>query len=515
MSPGRARAPATGTDSSSSSTGPWAVTTSARRALSGPSGPALWRGTVGAALLTVGGFGAGSIPVDGGPAAAVGLPGFTFGHGQVLALVLCWVGVALLVTSWLALGPRAVHGRLPARDAVWATALWSAPLLPSVPLFSTDAWTYLSQGAMAAAGISPYEHGAEANPGPFTDEVWQDWRTTTTPYGPLHVLLMRGIVAVSGGNPSVGIILLRVVVLAAIAGLVALVIAVARRTGVDAAAAVWMGCASPLTVVHLVGGLHNEVFPLVACLVAVVLALDSRAAGAGVAVGLAVAIKVNAVLVAPFLLWIVLARRRGDRAVARPVARSIGDTALAAITAAATFALSTLAAGLGTGWLDALSVSDRIINYLSIPTAVAHLVHAGSNRGLEDVLAVARSVGLVLLVCVLVAVWATHRQDVPAALRGIVLALLAFFLLNSVSWPWYYVWVAAFWSSARPGRRATTAAVAATVFLIMAIGPDGSTSLYSPALAAAAVVASLATVWWWHRATSSGVVRRPSPGRVS
>ena len=510
MPPYPATVSATGTASSSSPGAVREVTTSARRALSGPSGPALWRGTLGAALLTVGGFGAGSLPVDGGPAAAVGLPGFTFGHGQVLALVLCWTGIALLVTSWLALGPRAVRGLLPARDAVWATALWSVPLLPSVPLFSTDAWTYLSQGAMSAAGISPYEHGAEANPGPFTDEVWQDWRTTTAPYGPLHVLLMRGIVTVTGENPSVGIIVLRMVVLAALAGLVALVIALARRTGVDTGAAVWMGCASPLTIVHLVGGLHNEVFPLLACLLAVLLAVDGRAAGAGVTLGLAVAVKVNAVLVAPVLLWILLARRRRDPAVARPVARALADTALAAVAAGAAFALTTLAAGLGVGWLGALSVSDRIINYLSVPTAVAHLVHAVTDSGLEDVLSVTRSVGAVLLACVLVVVWATHRRDTPTALRGIVLALVAFFLLNSVSWPWYYVWVAAFWFAARPGRRATTAAVAGTVFLILAIGPDGSTSLYSPVLAAAAVVAALVTAWWWRRR-----LRTPSPERAS
>ena len=46
--------------------------------------------------------------MDGGVAVAVGLPGYTFGHGEALALILCWAGVALLVTSWLALGPRAV-----------------------------------------------------------------------------------------------------------------------------------------------------------------------------------------------------------------------------------------------------------------------------------------------------------------------------------------------------------------------------------------------------------------------
>src|SRR5699024_4744302 len=131
------------------------VTTSARRALSGPSGPALWRGTLGAALLTVGGFGAGSLPVDGGPAAAVGLPGFTFGHGQVLALVLCWTGIALLVTSWLALGPRAVRGLLPAGAAGGPRRLCRSPRFPRAPLSGTAAWRYPSRAARGPAGSPP------------------------------------------------------------------------------------------------------------------------------------------------------------------------------------------------------------------------------------------------------------------------------------------------------------------------------------------------------------------------
>lgn len=506
MSGGRADTAASASPDSSSSSGPARVLTSVRRALTGPSGPALWRGTLGAALLTLGGFGAGSLPVDGGPAAAVGLLGLTFGHGGVLALILCWAGVALLITSWLALGPRAVAGRLPVRDAVWATALWSLPLLPSVPLFSTDAWTYLSQGAMANAGISPYDHGAVANPGPFTDEVWQDWRTTTAPYGPLHILIMQAAVAVSGQSPTTGILLLRVVILVALAGLVALVIAAARRTGTDPGTAVWMACASPLTVIHLVGGLHNEIFPLLACVAAVVLAMDGRAVGAGAVVGLALAVKINAVLVAPFLVWIVWARRRADPDVPRPLLRTLVDTILAAGAAVATFTLVTLASGLGTGWLGALSVSDRVINYLSLPTAVAHLVHPFVDAGLEDVLAVSREVGMVLLIVILVAVWVTHRRDERAALRGILLALLAFVLLNTLSWPWYHVWLAAFWVVARPGRRATTIAVAATVFLLLVIGPDGSTSLYSPVLAGVAVLAAVGTAVWWRRATGQNAM---------
>lgn len=154
------------------------------------------------------------------------------------------------------------------------------------------------------------------------------------------------------------------------------------------------------------------------------------------------------------------------------------------------------------------------LNYLSAPTAAAHLVHAVVDTpGFEDVLAVARRVGRVVLGVTLVVVWWLHRRDTRSALRGIMVALLAFVILNSLAWPWYYVWVAAFWVAARPGRRATTAVVAVTVFLVMAIGPNGSTSLYSPALVGAALAAALAAVWWWRRATAG--VRTPSPGRAA
>ena len=475
---------------------------SARGVLTGPSGPALWRGVIGSVLLTLGGFGTGSLPVDGGPAVALGLPGFTFGHGGVLALILVWAGVALMVTSWLAMGPRAVSGRLPARDAAWATALWSLPMLPSIPLFSRDAWSYLAQGAMTAAGVDPYQYGPEANPGPFTTEVSPDWQSTATPYGPLHLLSMRIIVALSGGHPAVGIIILRLAVLAALAALVALLVLAARRTEVDPGATVWLACASPLTVIHVAGGLHNEIFPLVACVGAVVLTLDRRYAWAGAAIGTAVAIKATAVIVAPFLLWIALERRRSS-ATTRPLLGAAADTALAAAVASGVFGLITVASGTGIGWINAISVSDRVINYLSAPTAVAHLVHAvWDAHGFEDVLAVTRSIGQVVLAATLVLVWWFHRRDTRTALRGIMLAMLAFVVLNTLAWPWYHVWVAAFWFLARPGRRATTAVVCVTVFLVMGIGPNGSTSLYSPVLVGIALAVSLLTGVWWQRATT-------------
>lgn len=498
---------------------PAAAWNSALAALAGPSGPALWRGVLGSVLLTLGGFGVGALPVDGGPAVAAGLPGFTFGHGASLALILCWIGVTLLITSWLALGPRAVSGRLPVRDGAWATALWSLPMLPAVPLFSRDAWSYLAQGAMTGAGVDPYQYGPDANPGPFTTEVSPDWKSTPTPYGPLHLLLMRIVVALTDGHPAVGVLILRVLTLISIAVMLILIVAAARRVGVDAGAAVWMAGASPLTVIHLSGGLHNEVFPLAACLAAVVLTLDRRYAWAGVVVGLAVAFKATAVIVAPFLLWIALDHRRNSPSSGgsglRPVAGAIVDTALAAAVATVVFVLATFASGTGFGWVNAISVSDRVINYLSAPTAAAHLVHAlPGTPAFADILAVSREVGRVVLALALIVVWWFSRRTTRSALRGILVAMLVFVVFNSLAWPWYHVWVTAFWFLGRPGPRATTAAVGCTVFLVMAIGPNGSTSLYSPAIAAAAIIASIATGWWWWRATTdsrTGGVRTPSP----
>lgn len=470
-------------------------------------------GAVGSALVALGGFGAGAVPVDGGPAAWLGLPGATFGHGSFLALAVCWVGVALLVGAWLRIGPAAVSGRLPTRTALTAVAAWSLPFLPAVPVFSRDAWSYLAQGAMLAAGVSPYEHGPGAVPGVFTDEVSPDWRSTATPYGPAHLALLRGIVAASGGSPYVGVLLLRLAVFAALAGLCWGLVALARRAGVPPAAAVWAGAASPLAVLHFAGGLHNEIFALVGAVAAVVAALDGRAWRAAACTGAAIAVKVTAVLVAPFLLWMLLHahRRRTGRARAG-AARTAGYLAVTALVPLAVVAGLSLLTGTGSGWLAGLAVSDRVVNYLSVPTALAHVVAACQDAvGFDDVLAATRDGGRVVLAGVLVVLWWVHRRSAADALRGVLLALLAFVLLNSVSWPWYHTWPAAFWVAARPGPRADALGVGAVVFLVLAIGPNGSTSLYSPGLAAVAAVAALVTGVWWLRVTE----RDRSPGAAA
>ena len=475
-----------------------------------PASGAVWTGAFGSVLIALGGLGAGAVPVDGGPAAALGLPGATFGHGATLALVICWTGMVLLVVSWLVLGRLATVGRLPLGQAVWATALWSLPFAVSVPVFSRDAWSYLAQGALLGAGISPYEYGPAALPGVFTDEVSPDWRSTATPYGPLHLWIMRVVVALAGDRPYLGILVLRLLVFVAIAGLCLGVTTLARRVGVPPGSAVWASTACPLAVLHFAGGLHNEVFVLLGALAAVIAALDGRCLRAALFIGLALAVKITAVLVAPFLLWLVIAARR-ERAVRAETRESTSLSVVAgplttlAVVPPSVVAALVLVTGTGTGMLTGLTVSDRVVNYLSLPTALAHLLAAFGDRvGFDDTLAAARVGGRVVLALTLVVLWWTHRRSRGAALRGIVAALVAFVALNSLSWPWYHAWVGVFWASARPGRRADGIAAGVVVFLVAAIGPDGSTSLYSPPLALLALAAAVVTVWWWFRTPSPG-----------
>ena len=482
--------------------------------ISGPAKPAIVTGAVGAVLMTLGGFGAGATPHGKGPAHLAGLPALTYGHGAILMLAVTWLGISLVVSAWVALAPLAIRGRLTTRDALIAAAAWSLPLLPSVPLFSRDAWSYLAQGSMANAGYDPFSVGPAVNPGPMTDQIADDWQITPTPYGPGHLLLMRAIAFVAGDRPEMGILTLRILLLAALAGLAWALLVLSRRTGTDPGLALWATVASPLTVLHLTGGLHNEVFALLPAVVAVVLALQGRAVAAAALIGLAMAIKITALLVAPFLLWLLLdSRRRAGLAVgAGVVIRLLGTLAGGGLAVAA--AISAIGGGLG--WLRALDVSDRIINYLSMPTALAHLVSALTDDAtFNEILDATRSGATVTLMVILVVVWWLHRRDRAAAFRGIVIALIAFVLLNTVSWPWYYPWIAAFWAAARPTRAATTAAVGATVFLSLVLGPDGSTSLYTAPIMAAASVATILAVLYVARRLRADSVRTRSPAPVA
>ena len=121
-------------------------------------------GFVGAALIALGGLGAGSTRLHDPLLESLHLSWLRFGHGLVVSSVLLWAGVALMLLAWLA-GPPGGHpagtgeATEPESVSVYTmvatTGFWLFPLLLSVPLFSRDTYSYLAQGALLRDGFDP------------------------------------------------------------------------------------------------------------------------------------------------------------------------------------------------------------------------------------------------------------------------------------------------------------------------------------------------------------------------
>ncbi|GAA2826798.1 polyprenol phosphomannose-dependent alpha 1,6 mannosyltransferase MptB [Crossiella cryophila] len=435
-------------------------------------------GGLGAALITLGGIGAGGVLVRDPLLADTGFSWLRYGHGKDLATLTLYAGLALLVLAWVRLGRDVWAGRSSARGVLLAIGVWTLPLLVAPPLFSRDIYSYLAQGALAWQGYDPYVAGPiQLATGPLLENVSWLWQNTPAPYGPLFILIAKGVVALTGNSMILGVVLMR---LALTGGLVLLCWALPKlavRLGGKAPLALWLAAANPLILVHLVGGAHNDLLMVGLLAAGVVFALDRRfVLGIGL-VTLAVAVKASAVFALPFLVWMWAARMDGSLRVRLGKAVAAG---LAVFTA--TFALSTLFAGVGLGWLSSLSNSSAVINWLSLPTAAGQLVH-----GLVSVfftvdggwfLGVARTTGWILLFAFGLRQWWLARAGGVSAVHRATLVLLAAALLSPTTFPWYFSWGLALAAGFVWSGRAVVAAVAASVWLLLVTYPTGDSALY-------------------------------------
>jgi alpha-1,6-mannosyltransferase len=394
--------------------------------------------------------------------------GFVLGRGLVGSVligagafsgdnrVLFYAGAALVIWGWL--GLRACDKR----QILIAIALWAVPLLVCPPVLSQDLYIYLAQGAIAHAGLDPYTVGPSGLASPLTGRVSWVWQNTPSPYGPLFILLMKSIVAVTGQHVVVAALVTKVVVASGLVLLCAALPGLARHLGGTEGGALWLGAANPLVLVHLVGGAHNDLLMIALLAAGTLLVLDRRHVAGVATVAFAVAIKVTAAVALPFLVWIWAAhlRKRGF-----VTAAGTGTIVVTAI-----FALCTLAAGVDLGWLQALGGNSLLIHWLSLPTGVGELF---------GVIPAARVVGWALLAVLALWLWWRSREGGPKAVAGAAWALLATVLLSAVTMPWYFTWPLVL---AAGFRFRPAVVVGASVWLVIINYPNGDTGLYN---------------WWW------------------
>jgi hypothetical protein len=217
---------------------------------------------------------------------------------QVMGLILGAAGVALGLAA-LRHGWQPRIGRLLAGSV---TAVVAFVLVR--PIGSADVFSYAAYGRIAALGADPYDippdEFASATGDPVVAAVQEPWRSTTSVYGPLGTLLMRGASVIGGPSLRITVFVLAVVGGLAYLGTALLIDRLAGPSGERRARAAVLWAVNPVLLYVLVGGVHLDVeaaaLGVAALLVAARGTVPSAFAG-GALVGAAVAVK------APFGLY--------------------------------------------------------------------------------------------------------------------------------------------------------------------------------------------------------------------
>lgn len=439
-------------------------------------------GFLGAVLITLGGLGAGSTRLHDPLLESLHMSWLRFGHGLVFSSTLLWGGVALMLISWLWLGRRVIDRSATEYTMVATTGFWLAPLLLSVPVFSRDTYSYLAQGALLRDGFDPYYMSPIDNPNSLLDNVSPIWTTTTAPYGPAFILVAKFVTLMVGNNVVEGTMLLRLCMLPGLVLLIWAAPRVARHIGASGAAALWICVLNPLVIIHLMGGVHNEMLMVGLMMAGIAMTFADRPVWGIGLIAIAVAVKATAVLALPFMVWVWMRRLQARRDWGPP--RAFGTaTAASLLIFGVAFAVLSWLAGVGIGWLTALAGSVKIVNWLTVPTAVANLINAiGSlftSVNFYAVLDTTRIIGIGIIAISLPLLWWRFRHDDREALMGIALAMLVVVLFVPAALPWYYTWPLAVASALAQSRSAIALIAGFSTWIMVIFKPDGSHGMYS------------------------------------
>jgi alpha-1,6-mannosyltransferase len=439
-------------------------------------------GCLGAVLITLGALGAGSTKQHDPLLESLHLSWLRYGHGLVLSSVVLWAGVALMLAAWLWLGRRVLSGNASEYAMVATTGFWLAPLLLSVPVFSRDTYSYLAQGALLRDGLDPYAVGPIENPNPLLDNVSPIWTITTAPYGPAFIMVARLVTMLVGNHVIAGTMLLRLCMLPGLALLIWATPRLARHLGADPPIALWICVLNPLVIIHLMGGVHNEMLMVGLMTAGITLTFERHHVAGATLIAIGVAVKATAGIALPFMVW-VWARHLRERRGYRPLPAFAAAGAASGLILVAVFAVLSGLAGVGLGWLTALAGSVKIINWLTVPTAMANLIHAVGGLffpvSFYALLQVTRLIGIGIIAVSLPLLWWRYRQDDRTVLTGIAWAMLVVVLFVPGALPWYYTWPLAVVAPLAQSRSAVAAIAGFSTWIMVIFKPDGAHGMYS------------------------------------
>lgn len=373
------------------------------------------------------------------------------GTGLFLGIVAVYAGMLLLIRCWYEVVRLATRYRgMPVLLLVPLFVAWTLPLLFVAPLFSHDLYSYAAQGEMVSHHINPYTYGPDvlSAGSPFDALVDPLWQNVGSPYGPLFLQLDGFVVSITGHQPLAAIEGLRLLALIGVVLFAAAIPVIARSFGRDGAVAFSLAALSPLVLLHLIGGGHNDALMLGLMALGYALARRHHPLWGLVVVGLAASVKVPALIVAVYIGWEWLGPGLTVRARVRPVLSAL------LVSVGVMGGLSELA-GLGWGWIGGLSNPDTVRSWLDPATALGELAGKavsvlGLGRHTHMLITVARGSGL--LIALAISLWLLLRSDEIGPLRALGWSLVAIVVLSPVIQPWYASWGFVFLAPVVVGR---------------------------------------------------------------
>lgn len=365
------------------------------------------------------------------------LPVRTTTKGVIVCTVLLVLGALLLLRSWL---------RLSQRIGTWdeqsvpvvrrALLMWGIPLMFCLPIFSRDVFSYLAQGRVLHAGLNPYQSGVSELPGWFAAGADSLWAESPSPYGPLFLLLARGVWFVSFEIPEISIALFRLVALVGVVLMAVYIPKLARAFGSAPGWALWLCLLNPLSLMVFIPAAHNDALMIGLILAGTWYALRRRRLLAVLLLVAAVAVKPIALVLLPFAVLLTL-----DSTVS--YAQRFREWCFAGVIALVLLIGGGYSLGVGIGWFTAaLGAGSAILQ--SAPVGLIGLALGWvAQLGLGwDSAAVAEAFyhlarlfsGIVLALMLL------RRRLGNPVLWG-AYALTVVVVSSSIIQPWYVLWI--------------------------------------------------------------------------
>jgi hypothetical protein len=456
-------------------------------------------GLAGTVLLALGAWSTGVFPRLAHPGSWTAWTPFVLPRG--VGWVVWIAGLALLSAAWIGLHRLARTGspRLTVGRVVAVAGAWIVPLLLAPPVGSRDVYSYAAHGQLQTLGLdpglhAPWEIGLRS---PFLQAVDPIWRGVVSAYGPGSTGLASLTVRAAGHDVTRTVLGLRLWMIVGVALLGLGVVLLARCSSANAVDALVLTVAGPLTIVHLVGGVHNEA--LMAGLMVLGLGVAAWRPGPGGTAAGTVLIALGATVKVPALLAVIYLGWRYD---GRPVAlwvRAIRTVALLAL-AFVTMEVLQVATGLSWGWVHGLSAGANVTTFISLSTTAGLLL-----RWLAVPFGVAKSTSLALVrnfvqaagfAIAAVLLWRTPKLGLVGL--GAALAVVA---VTGVSvHPWYLVWALPVLAVVVAGTSAPWF-VGAAIAIAASARPEGGGLLrnlgfYPWAFVLAGVAAVIAFLWW-------------------